>query len=53
MPDGAPPADEQVALGEERRLVLAALARVEIDRRAVFVMHDLDGCAIPLEVVRR
>src|SRR5207244_4287446 len=41
--DEAPPADEQIAAAETRRLVADALGAVEIHRRAVFVMHDLDG----------
>jgi RNA polymerase sigma-70 factor (ECF subfamily) len=49
--DAAPPVDEQVARGEARLLVLAALEKVELSRRAVFVMHDLDGCAMP-EIAR-
>ncbi len=45
--DGSPIADEQVAAAEARRLVQAALAALDLDRRAVFVMHDLDGHAMP------
>jgi RNA polymerase sigma-70 factor, ECF subfamily len=35
--------DEQIVADERRRLVLAALQRVDLDRRAVFVLHDIDG----------
>lgn len=45
--DAAPAADEQIAAGQRRALVNAALAKIELSRRAVFVMHEIDGCAIP------
>jgi RNA polymerase sigma-70 factor, ECF subfamily len=51
LPDAAPPADEQVAAAEARRAVLAALATLDLDRRAVLVLHDLDGIAMP-EIAR-
>jgi len=38
---GAQP-DEAVAAGETRNLLLKALARVPLERRAVLVMHDVD-----------
>lgn len=51
------PADEphderdlaDVALEKEanRRLVLEALDGIELDRRAVFILHELDGIAFP------
>jgi len=40
-------ADEQVELRERRRLVQAALEGIELERRAVFVMHDIDGLSMP------
>jgi RNA polymerase sigma-70 factor (ECF subfamily) len=43
----APAADEQVAARQRRELVLAALETLDLDRRAVFVMHDLDGHSMP------
>jgi RNA polymerase sigma-70 factor (ECF subfamily) len=46
-PDAAPRADDQVEAQERRRLVLAALQSVELARRAVFVMHDIDGWSMP------
>jgi RNA polymerase sigma-70 factor (ECF subfamily) len=46
-PDAAPPPDEQVAARQSRERVMAALAAVELERRAVLVMHDLDGCSMP------
>jgi RNA polymerase sigma-70 factor (ECF subfamily) len=45
--DTAPIADEHVAVSEQRRLIQEALATLDLDRRAVFVMHDLDGHAMP------
>lgn len=38
---GARP-DEALAAGETRRLLLRALARIPLERRAVLVMHDVD-----------
>ncbi|GAC1352095.1 MAG: sigma-70 family RNA polymerase sigma factor [Polyangiales bacterium] len=40
--DPAPPADERLASDQARRLVMDALQAIDLDRRAVFVMHDLD-----------
>jgi RNA polymerase sigma-70 factor (ECF subfamily) len=45
--DDAPPADEQIDARQKRELVLAALATLDDDRRAVLVMHDLDGHTMP------
>ncbi len=42
-----PHADEQLVSEERRKLVLRALEALEIDRRAVFIMHDLDGHSMP------
>jgi RNA polymerase sigma-70 factor (ECF subfamily) len=41
--DLAPRPDEAFAIEQARALVLAALARIPLPRRAVLVMHDLDG----------
>jgi RNA polymerase sigma-70 factor (ECF subfamily) len=41
------PADERVAAREERELLLAALDALDLDRRAVLVMHDLDEVPVP------
>ncbi|MBI5535793.1 MAG: sigma-70 family RNA polymerase sigma factor [Deltaproteobacteria bacterium] len=49
--DPVPLADQQMAAEQRRRVVQAALDTLELDRRAVFVMHDLDGCAMP-EIAR-
>ena len=35
--------DDQVEADERRRLVLEALQRIDLERRAVFVLHDVDG----------
>lgn len=44
-------ADEVLMQDERRRLVLAALERLDMDKRAVVVLHDLDETPIP-EVAR-
>jgi RNA polymerase sigma-70 factor (ECF subfamily) len=38
-----PPPDEQLEADERRRLVLDALQRIELERRAVFVLYEIDG----------
>ena len=43
----APPADEVMLRRERQRLVARALEELELDRRAVFVMHDIDGHVMP------
>jgi RNA polymerase sigma-70 factor (ECF subfamily) len=45
--DASPSADEALALREDKDLATAALEAVELDRRAVFVLHELDEVAIP------
>jgi RNA polymerase sigma-70 factor (ECF subfamily) len=45
--DASVTAQEQMEQCERRRLLLAALERVDLDKRAVLVMHDMDGIAIP------
>lgn len=45
--DARPNAEERVAEGQQRALVRAALATLDLDRRAVLVMHDLDGQTMP------
>jgi RNA polymerase sigma-70 factor (ECF subfamily) len=45
--DPARPADERIEAEEERALVETALAAVEIDRRAVFVLHDIHEVPVP------
>jgi RNA polymerase sigma-70 factor (ECF subfamily) len=41
--DPAPLADEQLGALDARALVVRALAALDLDKRAVFVLHDLDG----------
>jgi len=43
----APRADEEVEARERRQLVHLGLLAIELERRAVFVMHDLDGLSMP------
>jgi RNA polymerase sigma-70 factor (ECF subfamily) len=45
--DRAPPADEQIAERQAREAVMAVLDTLELDRRAVLVMHDIDGHPVP------
>ena len=45
--DPAVGADESLEREERRQLVLRALEEIEIERRAVFVMYELDGIAVP------
>jgi RNA polymerase sigma-70 factor, ECF subfamily len=44
----AVPADERVAQAEAKALVKQGLDALDTDRRAVLVLHDLEGHAIPL-----
>jgi RNA polymerase sigma-70 factor, ECF subfamily len=46
-PDEAANPHEAAEGSEQRRLVLAALHRLEIDRRTVFILHELDGYTMP------
>ena len=41
--DAAALPDQQLAAGQDRRLVLRALEAIDMSRRAVFVLHDIDG----------
>jgi RNA polymerase sigma-70 factor (ECF subfamily) len=40
-------ADDELIRREDRELALAALEAIEIDRRAVFILHEIDGVPIP------
>ncbi len=51
QPDEAPLPDEHVQAAHTRRLVAEALEAVKLPRRAVFVLHDLDGFSVP-EIAR-
>jgi RNA polymerase sigma-70 factor (ECF subfamily) len=44
--DSSPLPDERLASAEDRRLVLQALDAVEMGRRAVFVLYEIDGEAM-------
>ena len=44
---GEPSVDERIESREERNLVRQALESVELDRRAVLVLHDLDEVPVP------
>ena len=45
--DRAPPADEQIAERQAREAVMRVLDALDLDRRAVLVMHDIDGHPVP------
>jgi RNA polymerase sigma-70 factor (ECF subfamily) len=45
--DSERPADERIEADEERSLVKEALESVEVDRRAVLILHDLDEVPVP------
>jgi RNA polymerase sigma-70 factor (ECF subfamily) len=45
--DRAPRADDQLAQRQARQLVLDALSALPLEQRAVFVLHELDGVAMP------
>jgi RNA polymerase sigma-70 factor (ECF subfamily) len=43
--------EEAMAAQQDRALVARALGALDLDRRAVFVMHELEGQAVP-EIAR-
>ncbi|MBI2392147.1 MAG: sigma-70 family RNA polymerase sigma factor [Deltaproteobacteria bacterium] len=45
--DVAPGVEERIDAERSRRLVLDALDALDLDKRAVFVMHEIDGAPIP------
>jgi RNA polymerase sigma-70 factor (ECF subfamily) len=45
--DPAPGAEQRLADAQTRQLVQQCLAALELDRRAVLIMHDIDGHAMP------
>lgn len=47
LPSPALPADELMVRRERQRLVARALEELGLERRAVFVMHDVDGHVMP------
>lgn len=47
----SPDAEAALASQQAKLLVERALLGVEVERRAVFILHDLDGCPVP-EIAR-
>jgi RNA polymerase sigma-70 factor (ECF subfamily) len=45
--DRAPPVDEQIAERQAQAAVMRVLDALDLDRRAVLVMHDIDGHPVP------
>jgi len=45
--DAGPTMDQQLARAHQRKLLQLALDCLDLNRRAVFVMHDVDGCSMP------
>jgi RNA polymerase sigma-70 factor (ECF subfamily) len=43
--------DERLAAEQDRRLVLEALEAIDLDRRAVFVLYEIDG--VPMDEIAR
>jgi RNA polymerase sigma-70 factor (ECF subfamily) len=50
-PDRGLSPDDAAVARQDRQLVLDALARIELSRRGVFIMHDIEGIAAP-EIAR-
>src|SRR5262245_56727447 len=49
--DRGPLPDEHAALREAERIAERALEAVAMDRRPIFLLHEIDGCAMP-EIAR-
>jgi RNA polymerase sigma-70 factor (ECF subfamily) len=49
--DPAAPADDEIDRAEQRSLLMTALDSVDLDRRAVLVLHEWDGLPAP-EIAR-
>ena len=47
QPDSAPPVDEQLITRQELELAELALSRVALDRRAVLLLHEVEGHSMP------
>lgn len=47
VPDRVPLPDQSLALRQDHTLAMEALDTVAFDRRVVFVMHEIDGAAMP------
>lgn len=50
-PDSGPDVGERIDAERSRKLVLEALEVLDLDKRAVFVMHEIDGTPIPAVAV--
>jgi RNA polymerase sigma-70 factor (ECF subfamily) len=46
LPDGGPTPDDALVSKQTRALLLAALERIPLPRRAVLVMHDIDDVSV-------
>jgi RNA polymerase sigma-70 factor (ECF subfamily) len=46
-PSRAPSADEALARKQARAMVEAALEALDLDQRAVFILHEIDGLPMP------
>jgi RNA polymerase sigma-70 factor (ECF subfamily) len=49
--DPTAPADERLAAQQDRQLVQSALDTIDLDRRAVFVLYEIDG--VPMAEIAR
>jgi RNA polymerase sigma-70 factor (ECF subfamily) len=49
--DSTPRADERLQAAEQKAFLDRALAEMDLDRRAVLVLHDVDGVPVP-EIAR-
>src|SRR4029077_19955727 len=47
VPGADPSVEERIQACEERALVRLALESVDLDRRAVLILHDLDEVPVP------
>ena len=45
--DDTPPVDDKLIARESQQLFEQALDVLDLDRRAVFVLHDVEGCSMP------
>lgn len=46
--DPSPPVEGRIADAERRHLLIEALEALDVDKRAVLVMHDIDGHTAPI-----
>ncbi len=50
-PTKTPDPEQSADMSERREQLIAALSRVDFDKRVAFIMHDLDGVTVP-EIAR-